>query len=127
MIVNGVDIVEIDRFGRALARWGDPFLNRIFTNAEIACYRRRLSSLAAHFAAKEAVMKALGWGYRHIGWHDIEILPDEEGKPKVYLFRRARERAQDIGLQDISLSISHTTKYALASAIGLMNKNNEDC
>lgn len=126
-ITHGIDLVEIERFGGVIERWGSRFLNKIFTSSEISCYNLRLSSLAAHFAAKEAVMKTLGHGYGHIGWHDIEILPDGEGKPVVHLHGKAGTRSQEIGLKNICLSLSHAGSYAVASAVGLTGTKSENC
>lgn len=126
-ISHGIDLVEIERFGDVVERWGSRFLDKIFTASEISCYNLKLSSLAAHFAAKEAVMKTLGRGYSHIGWQDIEILPDSEGRPVVYLHGRASKRSEEIGLKNICLSLSHAGNYALASAVGLTITKSEDC
>jgi len=129
-IVHGVDLVEIDRFRKATQRWGDRFLNRIFTPSEISHSRSRPSpaaSLASHFAAKEAVVKALGvkilgWGHGAIKWHEIEILPDQEGKPLVHLHGRAEQRSMEIGLKGLTLSLSDTNTFALASVTGLVER-----
>jgi len=77
-----------------LERFGERFLHRIYTDREIALYRSRVPELAARFAAKEAVMKALGTGVRGVGWRDIEVLPQRGGKPLVFLSGRARARAE---------------------------------
>lgn len=131
-IIHGVDLVEINRINKATQRWGDRFLNRIFTSSEITCYKSKPSSLASHFAAKEAVVKALGmkilgWGHGAIKWHEIEILPDKEGKPIVYLHGKAREKSNEIGLKELALSLSDTSTYALASVIGVIAGQNENC
>ena len=89
----GVDIIEIPRVAEALARWGDRFLRRVYTSREVAFCRGRVPELAARFAAKEAVSKALGTGMRGVAWREIEVCPDRRGKPHVYLHGRARERA----------------------------------
>ena len=73
MLSVGVDIVELDRVESVLKRWGQRFLDRIFTPNEQAFSRRRIPQLAARFAAKEAVMKALGTGIRGVGWRDVEV------------------------------------------------------
>jgi holo-[acyl-carrier protein] synthase len=73
---------------------------------------------APRFAAKEAVMKALGTGIKGVGWREIEVLPDPDGKPLVYLYGGARRRAEELGLGEIAISLSHSRDYALASAIG---------
>lgn len=134
-IIHGVDLVEIDRFSKATRRWGDRFLNRIFTPSEINHSKSRHSpavSLASHFAAKEAVVKALGvkilgWGYGAIKWHEIEILHDTEGKPLVCLHGKAEQLSNEMGLKALSLSLSDTNTHALASVIGLVRGSNEDC
>lgn len=111
----GTDIIEIERIQRALARWGNRFLYRVYTDRERELYADRPASLAARFAAKEAVMKALG--ARGLGWREIEVLSDAEGKPTVHLYGRAKEKAHALGAQ-FSLSLSHCRKYALAAVVG---------
>lgn len=114
----GVDIIEIERVQKALARHGDRFLQRVYTDLEIAFCRGRVSELAARFAAKEAVMKALGTGARGVAWREIEILPNHRGKPLVYLHGRARQRAVHIGLKGLDVSMSHSRQYAVAFVVG---------
>src|SRR5437899_1348879 len=79
----GVDIIEIERIERALAKFGPRFLRRVYTQLEAAFCRGRSSELAARFAAKEAVMKALGTGARGVAWREIEVLPNHRGKPLI--------------------------------------------
>lgn len=127
-IIHGVDIVETVRIRRAIQRWGDHFLNKVFTPSELNFYKSRPSSFASHFAAKEAVVKALGtkiigWGYGTIKWHEIEILPDNQGKPVIYLHGKAMERSKEIGLQEITLSLSDTDNLAIASVVGVIQKS----
>src|SRR2546428_13564411 len=81
MLATGVDIIEIQRIERALAKFGPRFLGRVYTQLEAAFCRGRTSELAARFAAKEAVMKALGTGARGVAWREIEVLPNHRGKP----------------------------------------------
>ena len=114
----GVDIVEIERVEGALRRFGERFLARVYTAVEVAVCRGRLSELAARFAAKEAVMKALGTGARGVAWREIEVLPNRRGKPLVYLYGRAKERAEAIGLSGLDVSLSHSREYAVAFAVG---------
>src|SRR6476661_7339724 len=114
----GIDVVEIARVRRVLERHPQRFLERIYTPLEIAYCRGRVSELAARFAAKEAVMKALGTGVRGIAWRDIEILPNPRGKPLVQLHNSASERAASIGLHQIDISLSHSRAYAIASVVG---------
>jgi holo-[acyl-carrier protein] synthase len=119
MLTAGVDMVEIARVKRVLARHGDRFLARVFTPAEVLYCRGRLPELAARFAAKEAVSKALGVGMRMmardgINWHDAEIVGDMRGKPLVRLHGRAAERAGELGLTEWAVSLSHTHEHAVA-------------
>ena len=114
----GVDIIEIHRVEASLARFGQRFLGRCFTPLEVAFCRGRVSELAARFAAKEAVMKALGTGARGVAWREIEVLPNHRGKPLVYLPGRAARRAEKIGLDDIDISLSHSRDFAVAFVIG---------
>lgn len=114
----GVDIVEIDRIEEALTRWGDRFLTRVYTPREVAYCRGRTAELAVRFAAKEAVMKALGTGVRGVGWREIEVLPMWGGKPLVFLHGRAKQRAQALGLSDFAVSLSHSRAFAVASVVG---------
>jgi len=124
MIVGvGVDMVEVERIRGALedAKTGRRFRDRVYTEKEIQyCERRqrKYESYAGRFAAKEAVMKALGrgWGSK-VGWLDIEILPAPGGKPEVYLHRKASAFAGELGIQRLSLSITHTREYAMAYLI----------
>src|SRR2546422_6442201 len=114
----GVDIIEIKRIEKALVRHGGRFLGRVYTKLEVAFCRGRTSELAARFAAKEAVMKALGTGARGLAWREIEVLPNHRGKPLVYLHGRAAERAERIGLDELDISLSHSREYAVAFVVG---------
>lgn len=114
----GIDIIEIDRVADVIQRHGDRFLNRVYTPDEIAHCRGRISELAARFAAKEAVMKALGTGIRGVGWKDIEILPNRRGKPLVFLYGRGAKRAEHIELRGLEISLTHSKEYAIASVVG---------
>lgn len=113
----GVDIVEIARVAATLKRFGDRFLNRIYTPDEIAYCRGRAPQLAARFAAKEAVMKALGTGTRGVGWRDVEVTRKRTGEPGIALHGRAAERAAKLGIDRIAISISHSREYAVASVV----------
>lgn len=114
----GVDIVEIRRVDQALSRWGERFLRRVYTDAEIRTYHARVPSLASRFAAKEAIMKVLGTGARGVRWRDIEVLNDTLGKPTVHLYDRAANRAQELRLARFSVSLSDSKEYAVAMAMG---------
>ena len=113
----GVDIIEIARIERAIARWGGNFLRRVYTDTEIGLYQRKLSSLAARFAAKEAVVKALGKP-GGISFRQIEILSDPGGKPVVNLYGIAQNQARGLGLDKLAISLSHSREYAIAMVVG---------
>ena len=129
MLYTGIDLIEIERIARAIERWGDRFLDRVFTPAEMAIYRARPASLAARWAAKEAVAKLLGVGLRGLGgagrtddalaWTEIEVLSDPQGRPALVLHGRAADRARILGLGPIALSLSHTREHAIASVVAL--------
>ncbi len=110
----GVDIIEIERIEAVLRRYGERFLQRVYTRKERAYCRERVPELAVRFAAKEAVSKALGTGMRGIAWREMEILGDRRGKPLVYLHGRARARAEELGLSEFAVSLSHSRDYAVA-------------
>jgi holo-[acyl-carrier protein] synthase len=112
-----VDIIEIDRVAAVIGRWDARFLQRVFTEAELRYCRGRVPELAARFAGKEAVTKALGTGIRGLAWREMEILPDPLGKPTVTLHGRARARAEAIGLARFAISLSHSRDYAVAMVV----------
>lgn len=118
----GVDVIEIARVRRVLERHPARFLERVYRPSEVAFCRGRLAELAARFAAKEAVMKALGTGVRGVSWREIEVLPNPRGKPLVTLYGNAAKRAEDIGLHQLDLSLSHSRAYAVAVVVGETTK-----
>ena len=111
----GIDIVEIDRIKRAIERWGQSFLNRVYTEPELKLYSKHPSSLAARFSGKEAVIKALS--AKGIGLKEIEILSDNDGKPKVKLYGKGQHRAEEMNMLNLAISLSHCKDYAVACAI----------
>ena len=113
----GVDIIEVRRIAAAVDRWGQRFLTRIYTPAELATCRGRPEELAVRFAAKEAISKALGTGLRGIGWREMEIIPDALGKPHAKLHGRAEARSRDLGLEHFAVSLSHCEDYAVAFVV----------
>ena len=113
---TGVDIIEISRIRNTVDEWGERFLQRIFTDAEQALCHRKAHSLAVRFAGKEAVMKLLGTGIIGIRWRDIEILAYDTGKPRLQLYGGAKRKAEELGLEDIAISLSHSDEYAIATA-----------
>jgi holo-[acyl-carrier protein] synthase len=115
----GIDIIRIDRIRASLDRFGQRFTNRVLTPAEQAYVRARPETMAGRWAAKEAVSKVLGLGVRGIGWRDIEIERLPTGQPAVQLHGRAAERAEQLGMGRIAVSISHESDYAVAIAFGI--------
>jgi holo-[acyl-carrier protein] synthase len=122
MLTVGVDLIEITRVERMLTRYGNRFLERVFTPTEIVYCRGRTAELAARFAAKEAVSKALGVGMRMmahdgINWQDVEVIGDRRGKPLIRLYGRAADRAGELGLTEWAISLSHTRERAIAFVV----------
>lgn len=114
---NGVDIIEIERVREAIERHGPLFLDRIYTPLELSQTNRHPASLAARFAAKEAVAKALGCGIGPIGWREIEIRLDAAHCPQILLSGAAAEYAEKLGLINWRVSLSHTHNLAIAFVI----------
>jgi holo-[acyl-carrier protein] synthase len=124
----GVDIVEIDRIKRACRR--KRFLERFFTHQELSGIDKNkmaifFQRLAGKFAAKEAVAKALGTGFRYFRWREIEILNDHNGKPYAVLSGRAEEILKSGGFEKILVTISHCRDYAIAFAVARGGGQNE--
>ena len=117
MLSTGVDFTEIERVAGVLDRYGERFLRRVFTPGEIAYCRGRAPNLAARFAAKEAVMKCLGTGFRGVGWRDVEVVRAPSGAPSARLHGRARRRAERLGVTEIAISLSHSREYAMVVAV----------
>lgn len=122
-IAHGVDLVENARFASLLDRHPERARRRLFTEAELAYAsgkKREIEHLAARFAAKEAVLKALGTGWSGgIAWTDVEVTRADNGRPGVRLSGLAAETAERLGISDWLLSLSHTEHDAMASAIAL--------
>ncbi len=125
MHCTGIDIVEIGRIKGAVARWGERFLHRVYTEAELRLCRNRAPALAVRFAAKEAAMKALGTGVKGVGWQEIEILSHPNGKPFLQLYGRALKRAQELSLNNLAVSLAHSKEYALATVVGDGDENRQ--
>jgi holo-[acyl-carrier protein] synthase len=117
--VSGVDAAEISRIADALERWGNRFVDRVYTNPEQAYCGTNVNRLAGRFAAKEAISKVLGTGIGQIRWHELEILPDSMGKPMVTLSGQAAELSRALGLSEMSVSITHAGDLALAFAVAI--------
>lgn len=119
MLRTGVDFLEIERLRETLERHGEHFLARIFTPSEQTECGQNYASLAARFAAKEAVSKALGTGIGDVGWQDIEILRAESGAPTLVLHGYAQRLATQMGLKTWSISLSHTREHAVAMVVAI--------
>ena len=113
----GIDIIEIGRIAKAVERWGQRFLGRTYTDGELAYCRGRAPQLASRFAAKEAMMKALGTGRRGVDWKEIEVVRRRGGEPTIQLHGRALSVAQRLGVSQTALSLSHSQEYAVASVV----------
>jgi len=116
---SGVDLLEIERLQRSIQRHGDRLLKRIFTPRELAEVGHNPASLAARFAAKEAVSKALGTGIGMVTWKEIEVLRGSSGQPVLFLHGVAQQLAQDLGLCAWSISLSHSQAHAIAMVVAL--------
>lgn len=120
MLETGIDLIEVERVKQAIAKYGERFLNRVFTEPELSYCRGRPHELAARFAAKEAMSKLLGVGIQHpdgVHWREIEVVSGKRGKPSVKLTGRAARRAKKLGFKKLSLSLSHSRDHAIALVV----------
>ncbi len=115
----GIDIIKVDRIRASIERFGARFSNRVLTEAERRYVRDRPETFAGRWAAKEAVSKVLGLGVRGIGWKDIEVERLPTGQPAIRLHGRAAERADQLGMGRIAVSITHESDFAVAIAFGV--------
>lgn len=118
-LATGVDLVDIQRLQGVIDRYGERFLQRIFTDNELQEVGKNTASLAARFAAKEAVAKALGSGIGAVNWREIEVLRGPQRAPRLILHGSAQRLAQELNLSDWSLSLSHTFSHAIAMVVAL--------
>jgi holo-[acyl-carrier protein] synthase len=122
----GTDIVECLRIAQMIERHADLFLTRVFTDNEIRyCSSRKAATqhYAGRWAAKEAVLKALGTGWsRGIGWRDIEVRNDQQGRPTIAFGGGAREACERLGILELHISISHCRTFATATAVACGNE-----
>lgn len=119
LVSSGVDIVEVERIDRAIIRHGQRFFQRLYTSNELVDAGGRTPALAARFAAKEAVAKALGTGIGDVGWKEIEIIKGPHKEPMLHLSGRAEDIARELKITTWSISMSHTHQHAVAVAIAL--------
>ncbi len=127
IVAHGIDLVDFPRIEQMAKQHGERFLNRIFTAAEQAyaeANKNGIEKLAGRFAAKEAILKLMGTGWRgKIAWTDIEIVNNPAGQPEVTLRDEVKEIAENLGIKHISVSITHTANFAIASAVALAESN----
>jgi holo-[acyl-carrier protein] synthase len=121
----GTDICSVKRITQAYERFGHRFMERILTPQEIAYVTSRkgqmIETLAGRFAAKEAAAKALGTGWRGIGWKEVEIVRHPSGAPQLVLHGRASKRAEALGLTQFEISLSHEREFATAFVLAYGN------
>jgi holo-[acyl-carrier protein] synthase len=123
IVGTGIDITEVPRIAASIARFGDRFLNRVYTPKEIAYCKSKskhgsAQSFAARFAAKEAAMKAIGTGLRRgVTWHDVEVAREPSGRPTIIFSGKAAEFAVKLGMKRVALSLTHTDQQAMAQVI----------
>jgi len=126
IIAHGIDLVDCPRIEQMMQRHGERFLNRVFTVSEQAYAQKNkntVEKLAGRFAAKEAILKLMGTGWRgKIAWTDIEVTNNKVGQPEVALSGEVKTIAEKLGIGRISISITHTANFAIASAVALTQK-----
>ena len=115
----GIDIIKVARIAASIERFGERFSNRVLTESERRYVRDRPETFAGRWAAKEAVSKVLGLGVRGIGWKDIEVERMPTGQPAIRLHGRAAQRADQLGMGRIAVSITHESDFAVAIAFGV--------
>ncbi|UCD49691.1 MAG: holo-ACP synthase [Phycisphaerales bacterium] len=130
IIAHGIDLVDCPRIEQMVERHGDRFVNRVFTEAEQAYARSRKNAIekyAGRFAAKEAILKLVGTGWRgKIKWTDIEVINDAAGRPEVTLSGEVKRIAESLKITHVSISITHTANFAIASAVALSRSSEDD-
>ncbi len=127
IVAHGIDLVDCPRIEAMIERHGERFIQRVFTAAEQAyaeANKNEIEKLAGRFAAKEAVLKLMGTGWRgKIAWTDVEIINNSSGQPEVTLGGEVEKIAGKLGIKHISVSITHTANFAIASAVALTEKS----
>ncbi|OHB53893.1 MAG: holo-[acyl-carrier-protein] synthase [Planctomycetes bacterium GWF2_50_10] len=127
IIAHGIDLVDCPRIAKMLDDHGQRFLDRVFTPAEQAYARSHkknmVEKLSGRFAAKEAILKLIGTGWRgKIAWTDIEVINNDLGQPQVTLCGEVKEHATRMGITAVSVSITHAADFAIASAVAITHK-----
>ncbi len=130
IIAHGIDLVDFPRIEDMVKRHGERFLDRVFTATEQKYAndnKNGIEKLAGRFAAKEAVMKLIGTGWRgKIAWTDIEVINNKAGQPEVKLTGEVRKIADKLGVTKISISITHAANFAIASAVALAESDGRE-
>ena len=127
IVAHGIDLVDCPRIEEMIKRHGERFIERIFTASEQAYAeankKNGIEKLAGRFAAKEAILKLMGTGWRgKIAWTDIEVVNNQAGQPEVTLDGEVKKRAEKLGIKHVSVSITHTANFAIASAVAIAQK-----
>ena len=127
IVAHGIDLVDCPRIEAMVERHGKRFIERVFTASEQAyaeANKNGIEKLAGRFAAKEAILKLMGTGWRgKIAWTDVEVINNSSGQPEVTLSGEVEKIAGKIGIKHISVSITHTANFAIASAVALTQSN----
>ena len=127
IVAHGIDLVDCPRIEAMVERHGKRFIERVFTEAEQAyaeANKNGIEKLAGRFAAKEAILKLMGTGWRgKIAWTDVEVINNSSGQPEVTLGGEVEKIAGKLGIKHISVSITHTANFAIASAVALTQSN----
>ena len=127
IVAHGIDLVDCPRIEAMVERHGRRFIERVFTASEQAyaeANKNGIEKLAGRFAAKEAVLKLMGTGWRgKIAWTDVEVINNSSGQPEVTLSGEVEKIAGKLGIKHISVSITHTANFAIASAVALTQSN----
>ncbi len=129
IIAHGIDLVDFPRIDDMIKRHGRKFLDRVFTQPEqqyANANRDKTEKLAGRFAAKEAILKLMGTGWRgKIAWTDIEVTNNQLGQPQVSLTGQVKEIADKLGIRHVTVSITHTANFAIASAVAISKTNEQ--
>ena len=130
IVAHGIDLVDCPRIEHMIQRHGERFIKRVFTDAEQSYARANkndVEKLAGRFAAKEAILKLMGTGWRgRIAWTDIEVVNNAAGQPEVTLSGEVKKIAEKLSIKHISVSITHTANFAIASAVALAQSNEKE-
>ncbi len=127
IVAHGIDLVDCPRIEKMVQDHSERFIQRVFTASEQAyaeANKNRIEKFAGRFAAKEAILKLMGTGWKgKIAWTDIEVVNNKAGRPVVNLFGEVKKIAERLRIKHISVSITHTANFAIASAVALAESN----